>query len=62
MPEIEAFDWSKQQKEIRQGEPLSPILLVRRENGGQLIIADGFHRMCAVFVADERVSVPCKIV
>lgn len=62
MPEIEAFDWSKQQKEIRQGESLSPILLVRRENGAQLIVADGFHRMCAVFVADEKISVTCKIV
>jgi hypothetical protein len=62
MPEIQAFDWTKQHKKIKRGAPLSPILLVRRDNGGQLIVADGFHRMCAVFMNDEEVSIPCKIV
>jgi hypothetical protein len=62
LPEIQAFDWSKQQKEIGKGEPLSPILLVRQDGGERLIVADGFHRMCAVFIADEHVIVPCKIV
>ncbi len=62
MSEIQAFDWSKQQKEIHQGKPLSPILLVRQDNGGHLIIADGFHRMCALFANDQEIKVPCKIV
>ncbi len=62
MLEIQAFDWTVQQKEIAEGTQLSPILLVRQENGGHLIIADGFHRMCAIFAADQEVTVPCKIV
>jgi hypothetical protein len=62
LSDIQAFDWAKQQSEIRSGEPLSPILLVRREDGSRLIVADGFHRMCAVFSTDEHVVVPCKIV
>lgn len=60
--EIQAFDWTKQQEEIDQGTPLSPILIVRQENGGHLIIADGFHRLCAVFTSDQGINVPCKIV
>lgn len=62
LSDIQAFDWTKQQSEIRSGEPLSPILLVRRDDGNRLIVADGFHRMCAVFSTDEHVVVPCKIV
>ncbi|MFC3106706.1 hypothetical protein ACFQAT_27370 [Undibacterium arcticum] len=62
MSEVNAFDWSKQKKEIDQGNPLSPILIVRQDNGQHLLIADGFHRMCALFAADQEVNVPCKIV
>ena len=40
---------------------LSPILLVRRE-GEKVIIADGYHRMCAVYSLDEDALIPCKIV
>jgi hypothetical protein len=59
---IRAFDWKKQQEQIAQGDPLSPILLIRQNDGGPLVIADGFHRMCALFSTDQEVSVPCKIV
>lgn len=59
--EVQAFDWIKQEKEIASGTPLSPILLIRQENGQPLIIADGFHRLCAVFSVDQDTSVPCKI-
>jgi hypothetical protein len=58
---IEAFDWSRHQKKLQEGAALAPILLVRHEHGGQLIIADGFHRLCALFSADEEIKVPCKI-
>lgn len=58
---IEAFDWSKHEKSLSDGKPLAPILLVRQSNGGPLIVADGFHRMCALFSADEEIKVPCKI-
>lgn len=62
MSEIQAFDWRKQQKEIDERKPLSPILIVKQDNGGRLIIADGFHRMCALFANDQEIKVPCKIV
>lgn len=44
---------------IAKGKPLSPILLVRSKN---LIIADGFHRLCAVDRYDEDADIPCKLV
>jgi hypothetical protein len=62
MSEIQAFDWRKQQKEIDEGKPLSPILMVKQDNGERLIIVDGFHRMCALFANDQEIKVPCKIV
>ena len=48
------------QKKIRHGEKMSPILLVRYS--GKVIIADGYHRMCAVYSLSEDVIIPCKIV
>ncbi|NEX64201.1 hypothetical protein [Noviherbaspirillum galbum] len=59
---VEAFDWSKHEKELDTGKPLAPILLVRQDSGAPLIIADGFHRLCALFSTDEQIRVPCKIV
>ncbi|MFP5390712.1 MAG: hypothetical protein ACLGI6_04075 [Gammaproteobacteria bacterium] len=59
---VQAFDWSRQQHQIAEGTPLSPILLVRQGKGRPLIIADGFHRLCALFAEDEQLQVPCKIV
>ena len=52
----------KNQKKIAAGKKLSPLLLVRGPAHGKLIIADGYHRMCAVYSFDEDTSVPCKIV
>jgi hypothetical protein len=61
MSEVAAFDWSRQQKQISEGKALGPILIVRQNDGSGLIIADGFHRMCALFAEDELIKVPCKI-
>ena len=61
MSEVAAFDWGRQQQQIREGEALGPILIVRQNDGSGLIIADGFHRMCALFAEDELIKVPCKI-
>jgi hypothetical protein len=49
-------------KKVKRGEPLSPLLLVRRADGKELIIADGYHRLCAMYALDEDLDVPCKIV
>jgi hypothetical protein len=52
----------KNQKKIAAGKKLSPLLLVRDSPNSRLIIADGYHRMCAVYTFDEDTTVPCKIV
>jgi hypothetical protein len=52
----------KDEKKILAGEHLSPILLVRDRSTGRVVIADGYHRMCAVYAFDEDASIPCKIV
>src|SRR4029077_3405635 len=39
----------KNQKKLAAGKKLSPLLLVRDQVHGKLIIADGYHRMCAVY-------------
>jgi len=42
-------------------EPLSPLLLCREPGHGKLIIADGYHRLCAVYSFDEDAMIPCRI-
>lgn len=50
----------KNLEKIEEGKPLSPILLVRCYPG--VIIADGYHRLCAVYAKSEDADIPCKIV
>lgn len=52
----------KDRKRILSGHKLSPLLLVRDKGNGKVIIADGYHRMCAVYAFDEDALIPCKIV
>jgi hypothetical protein len=52
----------KDRTKISSGQALSPLLLVRDPAGHRLIIADGYHRLCAVYSFDEDASIPCKIV
>jgi hypothetical protein len=49
-------------EKIRAGQSLSPVLLVRSANHHKVTIADGYHRMCAVYSFDEDALIPCKIV
>jgi len=49
-------------KKILAGQSLSPLLLVRAASNQKVIIADGYHRMCAVYSFDEDAVIPCKIV
>jgi CRISPR-associated endonuclease Cas2 len=46
----------------RIGKSLSPILLVRDSNNGKVVIADGYHRLCAVYSMGEDELIPCKSV
>ena len=48
--------------QIINGESLSPLLLCRDRDHGKLIIADGYHRLCAVYTFDEDAMIPCRIV
>jgi hypothetical protein len=43
-------------------EPLSPLLLCRDTVHGNLIVADGYHRLCAVYNFDEDAVIPCRII
>jgi len=49
-------------EKVLAGQSLSPLLLVRAKSNQAVIIADGYHRMCAVYSFDEDALIPCKIV
>lgn len=51
----------KDQKKIKSGKALAPLLLVRDDVNGKVIIADGFHRLCAIYSFDEDALIKCKI-
>jgi hypothetical protein len=46
-------------RKVKDGKKLSPILLVV---GKPLIIADGYHRVCAVYALSEDHEIPCLLV
>jgi hypothetical protein len=51
----------KDRRKIKNGNELSPLLLVRDKANGKVVIADGYHRLCAVYSLDEDALIPCKI-
>lgn len=51
----------KDRQKIKQKKALSPILLVRDSKKKKVIIADGYHRLCAVYSYNEDAFIPCKI-
>ena len=44
---------------VKGGRKLSPVLLIR---GEPLVVADGYHRVCASYYLDENAQIPCRIV
>jgi hypothetical protein len=54
---------SEDLKRIQKGKGLAPVLLVRGDlaNGLPLVVADGYHRICAVCYFDESAPVRCRI-
>jgi hypothetical protein len=52
----------KDRIKIKSGCKVSPLLLVRDPANGKVVIADGYHRICAVYTFDEDAVIPCKIV
>ncbi len=51
-------------KRIGKKKKLSPVLLVRGDarQGAPMMIADGYHRICASYHWDEDCPVACRIV
>jgi hypothetical protein len=53
---------AKDKEKIESGKRLAPLLLIRDPVQGRVIVADGYHRLCAVYSYDEDAVIPCKIV
>ncbi|MBC7622025.1 MAG: hypothetical protein H7232_01400 [Aeromicrobium sp.] len=49
-------------EKIIKGLKLSPLMLVRDVANGKVVIADGYHRLCAIYGFAEDALIPCKIV
>jgi hypothetical protein len=49
-------------RKVAAGTELSPILLVRGDASHPLIVADGYHRVCASYWVDENTDIPCVLV
>ena len=64
LPLLGLGDWhvEKDRARIRKRKKLSPLLLIRGKEGTDLVIADGYHRLCAVYSFDEDAVIHCKIV
>ena len=45
-------------RKVHEGHMLSPVLLVR---GTPLLVADGYHRVCASYWLDENTDIPCRL-
>lgn len=52
----------KDRAKIMSGKSLSPLLLVRDSVRGKTVVADGYHRLCAIYGFSEDEWIPCKIV
>jgi disulfide oxidoreductase YuzD len=52
----------RDREKIRDGEGIAPLLLVRDSLNGKVVIADGYHRLCAVYEANEDAWIRCKII
>ena len=59
---VSNFHVERDRKKIKKGVALSPILLVRDLAHRRTVVADGYHRLCAVYGFDEDCWIPCKIV
>jgi hypothetical protein len=48
---------------VKDDKALSPILLIQGNApaGRPLLIADGYHRVCASYWLDENTDIPCRL-
>ena len=49
-------------RKAASGIALSPILLLRGDEAHPLLVADGYHRVCASYWIDENTDIPCILV
>ena len=61
VPKADHRPTREQIKKIKHGEPVSPVLLVRVPALRKVIVADGFHRICAAYRIDPDVVLHCKL-
>ena len=59
-----AFHVARDLDKVTRGDKLSPILLVRGRfvKDRDLVVADGYHRICASYWLNENSHIPCRIV
>ena len=62
VPESDDRPTCEQIEKIQNGKAISPVLLMRVGVLKKVIIADGFHRVCAAYRIDPNVIVHCKLV
>ena len=57
-------DVGKDLAKMKAKRKLSPVLIVRGDLARQapLIVADGYHRICASYHVDEDQDIPCRLV
>lgn len=57
------FHVAKDLKKVAEGTLLSPVLLVRgiMRTDMPLIVADGYHRICASYHLNEDADIPCRL-
>jgi hypothetical protein len=60
--DINNFHVEVDRKKIKDGIALSPLLLVRDKGRGKVVIADGYHRLCAIYSFDEDAQIKVKII
>jgi len=53
------FEVARALRKAARGQRLSPVLLVR---GTPLVVADGYHRICASYHLAEDEDIPCRLV
>jgi len=55
---------AKDLKNVKKGKPLAPVLLIRGDlsKAHPLVIADGYHRICASYIVDESSPISCRLV
>lgn len=61
IPEADDRPTREQIKKIKKGQAVEPVLLVRAPALRKVIVADGFHRICAAYRIDPDVTVHCKL-